>query len=106
MDSFQEPSRWSRLKKEKDDDDVGEDSRRRRTRGRRKRREGVPNWGLGRLSTSLLAGSSAVVRAADWTWSGRLWGHAPVVQSTSDQHGGVTHEVLRSLSLVCGPLGS
>jgi hypothetical protein len=50
--SFEEPSRWSRLEEENDDDDV-EEYGRRRTRSRRKRREGVPNWGLGRLSTSL-----------------------------------------------------
>jgi hypothetical protein len=45
-------ARWSRLEEENDDDDV-EEYGRRRTRSRRKRREGVPNWGLGRLSTSL-----------------------------------------------------
>jgi len=53
---FEEPTRWwSRLEEEEeenDDDDV-EEYGRRRTGSRRKCRERVPNWGLGRLSTSL-----------------------------------------------------
>jgi hypothetical protein len=50
---FEEPTRWwSRLEEEENDDDV-EEYGRRRTGSRRKCRKRVPNWGLGRLSTSL-----------------------------------------------------